>query len=120
MNDIAQALVTGCRQGREKANLDVLYAEDAVSVEAVDFGQGRETRGLDGIKGKHDWWDATFKTHDSKVSDPMPHGDDRFAVIFEVDATNTETGERNQMKEVGVYTVAGGKIVREEFFYPIG
>ena len=54
------------------------------------------------------------------VSDPMPHGDDRFAVIFEVKTRNRESGEIQQMKEVGVYHVADDRIVREEFFYPTG
>ena len=45
-------------------------------------------------------------------------GEDRFALIFDMDVTNRETGQRMQMREVGLYTVADGKIVREEFFYP--
>ena len=28
-------------------------------------------------------------------------------------------GQRMQMQEVGLYTVTGGKITREEFFYSI-
>ncbi|PWJ21012.1 nuclear transport factor 2 family protein [Jannaschia seohaensis] len=120
MKQIAAELVAGCRDGRETENLARLYAPDAVSVEAVDFGGGRETRGIDGIKGKHAWWNATFETLDAKVSDPMPHGDDRFAVIFEVRTRNKETGAEDEMREVGIYHVAGGKIVREEFFYPTG
>ena len=53
----------------------------------------------------------------ASVSDPMLHGPDRFAVIFELDATMKATGTREAMKEVALYTVKGGKIVREEFFY---
>ena len=56
--------------------------------------------------------------HSEKTEGPYLHGDDRFAVIFEFDATNKHSGQRTQMKEVGVYTVDdGGKIVREEFYY---
>jgi hypothetical protein len=50
LREIADALVEGCRTGKEAENLDKLYAEDAVSVEAADMGQGRETAGLDGIR----------------------------------------------------------------------
>ena len=117
---IADELVAGCREERETANLDKLYAPDAVSVEAVDFGDGREVRGIDAIKGKHAWWNSTFELLGQTVSDPMPHGDDRFAVIFEAKTKNKETGEVDEMREVGVYHVANGKIVREEFFYPTG
>lgn len=120
MKQIATELVAGCREGREKENLDKLYAEDAVSVEAADFGDGRETHGRDAIRGKHDWWDSTFDVLESEISDPFPHGDDRFAVTFDVKTKNKETGAVDDMHEVAVYHVDGGRIVREEFFYPTG
>ena len=115
---LAAELVAGCREGRADANLEKLYAPDAVSVEAADMsGNGRETKGLDGIKGKHAWWDSAFEVLGGNISDPFPHGEDRFAVIFEMKAKNKETGEVSDMKEVAVYHVADGKISREEFFY---
>ena len=117
LKEIADALVAGCREGRETETLERLYAADAVSVEAMDMGQGRETRGIEGIKGKHAWWDGAFEVLESHVSDPLPHGDDRFAVTFDVKAKSRETGEVSDMHEVAVYHVANGKIVREEFFY---
>ena len=115
--EIAQALVTGCREGRAKENLDLLYAPDAVSVEATDMGQGRETHGLAGIHGKHDWWESTQIVHSSSVEGPFLHGDNSFAVIFDVDSEDKTSGRRGQMREVGIYHVANGKISREEFFY---
>ncbi len=117
MREIARELVAGCREGREMENLGKLYAEDCVSVEAMDQGQGRVTEGLAGIRGKHEWWNSTFEVKDGKVEGPFPHGDDRFAVIFSIDATHKESGQRSKVHEVAVYHVAGGKIVREEFFY---
>ncbi len=115
--EIAAELVAGCREGREVENLQTLYAPDAVSVEAMSPTGDRETKGLDGIRGKHAWWEQTFTVHDAQVEGPFLHGEDRFAVIFEMDAENRETGERSRMREVAVYHVAGGRIVREEFFY---
>jgi ketosteroid isomerase-like protein len=117
LTEIANELVAGCREGRAKENLRRLYATDAVSVEGADMGNGAETRGLTGIEGKHDWWDAAHDTHGGTVTGPFTHGEDRFAVIFDVDATARDTGQRFQMREVAVYHVAGGRIVREEFFY---
>ena len=117
LSEIANELVAGCREHREVENLHRLYAPDAVSVEASDMGPGRETTGIEGILGKHAWWDATAEVHDSSVTGPFLHGDDRFAVIFHMDVTMKDTGNRMQMDEVGVYHVADGKIVREEFFY---
>jgi SnoaL-like domain len=117
LNEIANELVTGCREGRERANLDRLYAPGAVSVEAADMGGGRETAGLAGIHGKHDWWQSAHTIHGGTVDGPYLHGQDRFAAIFDMDVTNKESGQRMQMREVGIYHVADGKITREEFFY---
>ena len=54
-----------------------------------------------------------------EVFGPYPH-DDRFAVRFLLDVTNKQSGERRTVDEIGLFTVAGGKITREEFFYPVG
>ena len=118
LKTIADELVAGCREGREVANLDKLYAADAVSVEAADMqGMGREAKGLDAIRGKHEWWENSMEVTSASVSDPMLHGDDRFAVIFEVQGKEKAKGTSFDMKEVGVYHVKNDKIVREEFFY---
>lgn len=118
LKEIADELVAGCREGRENANLDKLYSPDAVSVEAADGqGMGREAHGLDAIKGKHAWWSANAEVDSGSVSDPMLHGDDRFAVIFEARGRMKDSGDSFNMREVGVYHVADGRIVREEFFY---
>ncbi len=117
LREIATELVAGCREGREIENLTRLYAPDAASVEAQSATGSRETVGLDGIRGKHAWFGQTYEIVASRVEGPFLHGEDRFAVIFEIEARERGTGEAMQMKEVAVYHVAGGRIVREEFFY---
>ncbi len=119
---IADQLVAYCQAGEDEKALDTLYAADAVSVEAgpMPGADSPMIEGLEGIKGKHAWWNSAFEVHSSSVDGPYPHGEDRFAVIFEVDCTEKATNQRMPMKEIGVYTVKGGKIIREEFFYPMG
>lgn len=118
LKEIADALVEGCRTGKEVENIDRLYAEDAVSAEAASQGDGpREVQGLDAIHAKHKWWNENMEATGGSISDPMLHGDDRFAVIFEVQGREKASGKTFDMKEVAVYHVASGKIVREEFFY---
>jgi ketosteroid isomerase-like protein len=117
LSEIANELVAGCREGRARANLQKLYAQDAVSVEAADFGSGREVHGLAGIDGKHQWWEDNHTTTGGAVEGPFLHGDDRFAVRFTAEGTSKTDGKPFSMTEVAVYHVAGGKIVREEFFY---
>lgn len=119
LQEIADQLVENCRTGNEKQGLSDLYDPNAVSIEAI-VGPGassRESVGVQAIQGKHDWWASTFEVHSAEVEGPFLHGDDRFAVIFSIDATNKESSERSAMKEVGIYTVSNGNIIREEFYY---
>lgn len=116
--EIANELVAGCREGRERANLDRIYAADAVSVEAAEIpGTGSEFKGIAAIEGKHLWWENSFTVHSAAVDGPFPHGADRFAVVFDTDVTDKGSDQRMQMRAIGVYHVKDGKIVREEFFY---
>lgn len=122
VNEVARRLVELCRQGK---NLDALslYAPDAVSVEAM----GNETmpavmKGVDAIRGKGEWWFANHEIHRASAKGPFPNGD-RFAVIFDYDVTpkaGPMAGKRMAMEEVALYTVEGGRVVREEFFYSMG
>ncbi len=121
LTDVANQLVTYCREGNEQKCLEELYSADAVSVEALPMPgmDGPESAGVNAIRGKHEWWNNTMEVHSANVEGPYFHGTDRFAVIFEIDATNKDTGDRSEMKEVGIYTVKGGKVVREEFYYAV-
>jgi SnoaL-like domain len=116
----AQTLVKYCRENQTEKGLKELYDAAAVSVEAMPMqgSESAETKGRDAIKGKHDWWYANFEVNRQVVDGPYMHGDDRFGVIFEFEATNKQSGEKMQMRELGIYTTNGkGKIVREEFYY---
>ena len=119
VKEVAEALANHCRNHTESEALETLYHPNAVSVEAMAMpgSDSAETKGLEGIRGKHAWWDANFEVHDGTTEGPFMHGDDRFGMIFRLDATNKQTGERSKMEEMAVYHVAEGKIVREEFFY---
>lgn len=120
LSEIAKELVAGCREHREVENLHKLYAATAESVEAADMGNGRTVTGIDAIVGKHAWWNDNHEMHGGNVEGPFLHGSDRFSVIFDMDATSKESGQRFSMREVAIYHVADGKIVREEFFYGDG
>jgi len=119
LKELAEALVTHCRNGTEAEGLSTLYAENCASVEpfSMEPGQSRTTDGVEGIRGKHAWWAENFEVHSATVDGPHLHGEDRFAVVFSIDSTHKASGQRSQMSEVAVYHVDGGKIVREEFFY---
>ena len=121
MMQIGQILVEHCQSGREADLMQNHYAPDAVSIEAVDMPMGgREAKGLEAILAKGEWWTNAHEVHSSEVEGPFVHGGNQFSVIFDIDVTNKESGERVQMREIGTYHVENGKIVREEFSYPVG
>jgi hypothetical protein len=113
--EVAQKVVELTRKHAWREAVDRLYDKDIVSLEARTMdGSSPETRGIDGVRGKTDWWEQNMQVHSAKVSGPFV-AHDRFVVQYDVDVTDKNSGKRMQMSEVGVYTVKNGKIVREEF-----
>jgi SnoaL-like protein len=119
--ELSKKLVQLCKEDKNLESINTLYSPDIVSVEAfAPPGQDRTMKGLDAVRGKHDWWTENHIIHKAEVFGPYPHGDDRFAVRFVYDITFKPTKQRRTMDEVGVYTVKDGKVVREEYFYQGG
>lgn len=120
---VGRRLVELCQRGEFLQAGQELYADDVVSVEAMDCPQfPRETRGKSAVIAKGEAWEQHNEIHGCAVQGPFAHGDDRFAVIFRIDVTPGQgptAGKREQMEEVAVYTLNAGKILREEFFYAL-
>ena len=115
---LGQAFVQAMRNGRGIAHVDEVYAENAESVEAV-VPPGRDARiakGRGAIKAKREDWVATHDIHKLDAEGPFVHPPNQFGVRFEVEVTQKATGRQMTLREVAVYTVEDGKIVREEFF----
>jgi len=121
--EIGQKMVALCQEGKNLEALNTLFAEDAESIEARgDEQMPAEMKGLDALRQKNEWFFANHEVHGGDVKGPWPNGE-RFAVVFSYDITpkvGPMAGKRMQMEEVGLYTVADGKIVKEEFFYAGG
>ena len=118
--EIAQKMVELNRQGKGEEALKTLFADDMVSVEAGAMpGMGREAKGKAAVLKKGEWWVSNHDIHSFEVSGPWPH-DERFIVIYKIDVTHKPSGQRIKMEEAALYTVRGGKIAREEFFYQTG
>jgi hypothetical protein len=113
--EVARKVVELTRKQAWHEALNTLYADDIVSVEAFSMSGGSpETRGIQGVRGKTDWWVNAMQVHGVKVSGPFV-AHDHFVVQYDMDVTEKSSKERRQLSEVGVYTVKNGKIVREEF-----
>ena len=110
---IAQQFVDLCNQGRNFDVMRTMYAPDIVSIE----GDGGQTAGQASVIHKSEVWQANNTIHSEKVRGPFFNGPNQFAVHFTFDVTRKANGERVTLEEVGVYTVNGDKITREQFFY---
>ncbi len=119
--ELGQTLIDYCSDGKDAELQKAHYATDAVSVEAVAMPDGNaEAVGVDAIRAKGDWWYGAHELHSMNVEGPFVHGSDRFQVIFDIDVTAKESGERTQMREIATYYVnEAGKITREEFAYAV-
>jgi ketosteroid isomerase-like protein len=117
LQSLAQQFVDLCNQGKNFDVMETMYSDDIVSVEA----DGREVKGKGPVIQKSRNWAAANEIHGGKCVGPYFSAqnvdDGQFAVTFHFEITPKATGKRITANEVGLYTVKGGKITREQFFY---
>ncbi len=119
-SEVAKGLVDLCRQGKYMDAINQYYSDKIVSVESASMpGMPAEMKGIDAIRGKTRHFEENNEIHNAEVNGPFV-GEKQFAVQFKLDVTQKPSGKRMQMDEMGLYTVEGGKIVHEHFFYPTG
>lgn len=114
--ETAEAFTALLKTGDHEAAAAQFNADDIVSYEAIE-GPMAVCRGKDAVKAKSDWWSANHEVHSVSSEGPHVNGN-QFVVHFAMDITTKETGKREQMSEIGLYTVRDGKIAEERFFYP--
>jgi hypothetical protein len=117
--DVGKKLVAYCQEGKHLDAIEELYADDVVSVEGDDSEQMPATmEGKDAIRGKNQWFFENMEVHSMEALGPFVGlAPDQFVVKFDIDMTNKGSGERSQLCEVGLYTVANGRVAREQFLY---
>lgn len=113
LQTVARQFVDMCNQGKNFDVMRTMYAPDIVSVE----GDGKETVGQQPVIHKSEIWQSNNTIHGEKVRGPFFNGPNQFAVHFTFEVTRKGTDKRLSIEEVGVYTVKGEKITREQFFY---
>lgn len=113
--EIADRLVTLCRDAKWETAQKELYADDAVSIEPYATPAfAKETRGLAAIIEKgHAFTAMVEQMHALTVSDPVVAASS-FACTMRMDITMKGQG-RMDMSELCVYDVKDGKIVSEQF-----
>ena len=121
--EIGQQLKAACENGTDKEFRAQMYSQDCVSAEAMAMPgmDSNEYVGLEAIEGKNEWWSSNNEVNEMNIAGPYIHGDNKISLVFQMDVTDKNSGERIEMQEVGQYFVnQDGKIAREEFSYAIG
>lgn len=115
--EVANKLVELCRHGKFDEATEQFYSPDIVSIEAgAPPGMSRESKGIEAIRAKGQWWAENHEVHSVKVEGPLVTPS-HFAVTFKLDITFKPQAKRFTMEEIAIYKVENGKIVYEEFFY---
>jgi ketosteroid isomerase-like protein len=113
--ETAKAFTDMLKAGDHEGAAKKFNAANIVSLEAMDGPMAR-VEGAAAVKAKSDWWYGAHEVHSATSAGPFVNGN-QFTVIFNMDITTKETGQRMQMQEIGLYTVKDGKIVEEKFMY---
>lgn len=113
--ELARTFTDLLKAGQHDEAAERFNAPTIVSIEAMDGPMAR-CEGTDAVRQKAEWWYANHEIHAADADGPFVNGD-QFAVRFTMDVTSKETGQREQMEEIGLYTVRNGQIVEERFFY---
>lgn len=111
--EVGNALLQRVSEGNYETS-GSLWSEGLVSVEGV--GVELAWSGMAAVRAKNEEWYSTHRIHGFAAEGPFV-GASGFAVKFQRDVEVLATGQRKMMSEIGVYTVEGGKIVREEFMF---
>ncbi len=117
--EIANKWKEYCTTGRWDLAQSELYSDDAVSIE-MEGAEGFPARveGREAIVAKGQQWNSMVQEfHGVEIEGPIVAGD-HFSATMNMDIT-MKGQERKKDSEIAVFRVKDGKIVQEQFFYPV-
>ncbi|MCU7942540.1 MAG: hypothetical protein KZQ87_07645 [Candidatus Thiodiazotropha sp. (ex Cardiolucina cf. quadrata)] len=117
--EIAYGCIKLWNQGRFREAYETYYSNDAVKIEPLSWGKhSNKVSGSQNLADHEEWLTEDWLTINSvNISEGPFIGAAGFSVIIRSDFTIRDTKSRHIFREVGVYTIEDGKIVREEFLY---
>ncbi len=118
--EIAKKWAEYCTSGRWDQAQAELYDNNCVSLE-MEGAQGFPPRveGLEAIKAKGENWNKMVEEfHGVEIDGPIVAGD-HFSATMKMDIT-MKGQPRKVDEEIAIFRVANGKIISEQFFYPVG
>lgn len=117
--EVANKYVEMCKAGKMDEVQATMYADNAVSVE-MEGAEGFPTRveGMEAIKAKGQHWQEMVEAfHGIEVEGPVVAGE-FFSCALKMDITYKGQGRRKD-EEIATFQVKDGKIISEQFFYPV-
>lgn len=117
--EIANKWADYCRTGQWENALNELYSENAVSLEMAGAeGFPERVEGMEAIKQKAEMWGSMVEQfYGVEIEGPIVAGD-HFAATMIMDVKMKDR-PRSKDEEIALFKVADGKIVSEQFFYPL-
>lgn len=113
--EIGAAVVANINAGRpDKVIWDKFWSPVVTSVEGS--GVALAWSGRKAMEAKCEGWLAANTIHGCSAEGPFV-GATGFSIKLRMDTQDRQSGKRTLMEEIAVYTVANGKIIREEFMY---
>jgi hypothetical protein len=114
--EVANRLVSLCREGKIEEAQKELFSSDAESFEPDNTMGTQHVKGLDAIFEKGKRFNSMLEEfHGATISDPVIAGH-WFSIAWTLDATMKGRG-RQKMEEICVYKVKDGKIISEQFIW---
>jgi hypothetical protein len=113
VEDVAREFTAMLRAGQFEAAGNRYWAADVISVEPT----GRATvSGIDAARLKCHARFGTAKVDEIGIDGPFVTGD-QFALFLDLVIVDPAGGGRKPLTEIALYTVRGGQIAEERYFY---
>lgn len=114
--EVANQLVSLCREGKYEEVYQTLFSPEIVSKEP-NGALSPEVKGLEKLAEKAKMWNEMVDEFiEGTISDPIVAGD-HFSCTMQSKVRFKGSSETIDMDEVCVYKVEDGKVVLEQFFY---
>lgn len=114
--EVAEKLVTLCREGKYDVVYSELFSQEASSIEPEGTYWGTK-KGMEAIYAKGKEWNQMVEEFISgEVGDPIV-ADNYFAVVMKMEVKIKGAAASEKMEEICLYHVENGKIMSEQFFY---
>ncbi len=117
--EIATKWAEYCQSNQWEKAWTELYDVNCVSIE-MEGAQGfpQRAEGMEAMKKKGEQWNSMIENfHGVEIDGPIVAGN-HFTATMKMDIT-MKGRPRNVDEEVAVFKVENGKIVSEQFFYPV-